>query len=106
MNMAWYYPKHTCGHEGDRIQLYGKHENRERILEGIERHECPDCRRKEADKTAEATGLPLLKGSDKQVAWASDIRVRASRLCDKFETIKLETSAKWWIDHRTEVKGV
>lgn len=76
---------------------------------------CRECRFKEqkakeheqAVKTS--NGLPELKGSEKQIAWAFDIRgkfattkglnekaaklFRETYLCGK-------TSAEWWIDHR------
>ena len=100
--MAWQYPKHSCGHSGDRYQAYGHHSGREKQLEAIERHACPDCRKAEADKKAADAGLPKLSGSPKQISWASDIRERALRLlpAEKTEKLRPETSAKWWIEHR------
>ena len=100
--MAWQYPTHSCGHDGERYQAYGKSDGRERQLKAIEAHPCPECRRKQADEQAAAAGLPQLVGSDKQIAWAADIRARALRLMtdtDLAERIRPETSAKWWIEN-------
>ena len=100
--MAWQYPKHVFGHNGERVQMYGNMVGRVRQLAGIESHPCPDCRKAAADKAAIEAGLPVLCGSPKQIAWASDIRERALRLlpAERAEKIRPETSAKWWIDHR------
>jgi hypothetical protein len=105
--MAWQYPTHACGHQGERYQAYGKMELRERQRVAIERQECPACRKWQAEQHASAAGLPILVGSDKQIAWASDIRARALRLlpADKADRLRAETSAKWWIEHRSEVGG-
>lgn len=103
--MAWQYPTHTCGHKGERYQAYGHHDDRERQLAAIERQDCPECRKAAADKAATAAGLPLLSGSDKQVAWACEIRERALRLlpAERVAAIRTETSAKWWIENRLEM---
>jgi hypothetical protein len=83
---------------------------------------CPECyvKQKRAEeraaldaKTAEATkaieGMTLseLTGSEKQIAWATDIRARAAATCkaaggnEKFwELFNSKTEAKWWIDNR------
>lgn len=100
--MAWQYPKHTCGHSGERYQAYGHHSGRERQLAAIEAHPCPDCRKAAADQVAAQAGLPLLAGSPKQIAWASDIRERALRLLaeDRAAKYRPELSAKWWIENR------
>lgn len=72
--MAWEYPKHACGHDGERVQMYGKMDGRRVQLARIEAQDCSDCRRKSADKISADAGLPTLTGSDKQVAWAVSIR--------------------------------
>lgn len=106
--MAWQYPTHSCGHSGERYQAYGKNDGRERQLRAIESHPCPECLKQAAEQSAKANGLPMLVGSPKQIAWASDIRERALRLlpADKTEKLKPETSAKWWIDNRSSLTGV
>jgi hypothetical protein len=103
--MAWQYPEHSCGHAGERYQAYGKTDGRERQLKAIESYPCPDCRKAEADKIAKESGLPILTGSPKQIAWASEIRMRALRLLptEKADKLRAESSARWWIDHRSEV---
>ena len=100
--MAWQYPKHICGHSGERYQAYGHHSGRERQLTAIEAQLCPECRKMAAEKKAIDAGLPMLEGSPKQIAWASDIRERALRLLptERTEKLRPETSAKWWIDNR------
>ena len=106
--MAWQYPTHTCGHDGDRYQAYGRYDDRDRRKAAIESRPCPDCRRATAEKVAQEAGLPLLTGSAKQIVWASDIRVRALRLLPIETATKLraETSSKWWIDNRHEVQNI
>lgn len=100
--MAWQYPRHVCGHAGERYQAYGKLDERERRLAAIESRPCPECRKAAADKAAAEAGLPALQGSAKQVAWASEIRERALRLLppERMAAARPETSARWWIDHR------
>ena len=101
--MAWQTPTHACGHQGERYQAYGKLDGRERQLAAIERQDCPACRKAAADKAAAEAGLPLLTGSEKQVAWAAEIRERALRLvpAERAAVIRSEQSAKWWIDNRS-----
>lgn len=100
--MAWQYPKHMCGHNGERYQAYGKMDGRDRQLAAIEAQPCPECRKSAADQAAIDGGLPLLSGSPKQIAWASDIRERALRLlpAERAEKLRPEASARWWIDNR------
>ena len=87
--------------------MYGKMDGRRRALAALEAHSCPDCRKTQAEKSATAAGLPLLQGSPKQIAWASDIRERALRLLpqESAEKYRPETSARWWIDHRNNFGG-
>lgn len=103
--MAWQHPKHVCGHWGERYQAYGPHAGRERQLAAIEAHQCPECRKEAADKIAQEAGLPMLTGSPKQIAWASDIRERAMRLLptERADKLRTEKSAKWWIDNRNSI---
>ena len=101
--MAWQTPTHACGHQGERYQAYGKHDGRELQLTAIERQDCPACRKAAADKAALDAGLPLLTGSEKQVAWAGEIRERALRLlpAERAAAIRSEASATWWINNRS-----
>ena len=100
--MAWQYPKYSCGHNGERYQAYGHHSSRERQLAMLEAQVCPECRAATAEKLAKENGLPVLIGSPKQVAWASDIRARAMRLLsvEQIDRLRPEATAKWWIDNR------
>lgn len=100
--MAWMYPLHSCGHRGERYQAYGPSSYREQQLEAIESHPCPECRVAAAEAAAKESGLPMLEGSPKQIAWAAEIRERALRLLPEADAnrVRGEKSAKWWIDHR------
>lgn len=66
-----------------------------------------DAKTAEANKAIEGMTLSELTGSEKQIAWATDIRARAAATCkaaggnDKFwELFNSKTEAKWWIDNR------
>lgn len=96
---------------------------------------CPECaakarREAEAAKQAEAVkGLSVelpdnLTGSEKQIAWAKDIRAKYALMIQReyvneaaddlrvyyvkvLDVIIAENpSAKWWIDHRDELKNI
>jgi hypothetical protein len=71
--MAWNTLKYACGHTED-VQLYGKLTERERTVARAENHDCPACRAAKAKANDAESGLPALRGSDKQIAWASQIR--------------------------------
>lgn len=124
--MAKYTVKHTCGHEQE-YQLFGKHSERERRLEWLATQDCPNCRRAaEEKKNAEAiAGSPfaeientVLSGSEKQIAWAQNIRKAflaelAGINVGKYTSaiIKFfaeQTAAKFWVDdvHGRTAKGV
>jgi hypothetical protein len=123
--MSWYDIEYSCGHSG-RQQIYGKTSQRQRTADWIgENHVCPECyaAKKQADREAaiedskkagaaavEATAdlqLPTLTGSEKQVAWAEQIRAK-HLISDNAWAIKIQMdrnpdlakSAKWWIDTR------
>ena len=56
---------------------------------------------------AEFAGLPKLKGTEKQVAWAESIRMRclnrgANFMSDKLMAYKEAKKAKWWIENKPE----
>lgn len=59
------------------------------------------------DLIADNNDLPALEGSEKQIAWAENIRAKfAASLALTGEKmpdgIFFETSAKWWIDNRSK----
>ncbi|MEW6016474.1 MAG: hypothetical protein AB1760_00205 [Pseudomonadota bacterium] len=123
--MAQYTVTHDCGHT-ETVQLYGPRRERERKLAWLEQHPCLACVReaeaRAAAANAAAQGLPDLVGSPKQVAWALRIRQQILRDADdlradimrqvpnadkritRFDsllaTIRAQSSAAWWIDHR------
>lgn len=98
--MAWYYPKHACGHDGERVQLLSSYEGRKSILDGIERQNCHACRMEQAQKDAAAMGIPTLTGTPKQIVWASDIRARFISAGGDTRLVSAHTDARWWIDNR------
>lgn len=71
--MAKYEITHSCGHT-ETVQLYGPTKDREYRIARMEKQPCAECRAEEAKAFDEAHGLAELKGSPKQIAWASDIR--------------------------------
>lgn len=85
--MAWYYGTYSCGHDG-RTNIVGPTKNRERKAEWHFSGLCPECYEKKqkeerkaankeaAEKSAEME-LPELSGTEKQVAWANTLRLKA-----------------------------
>lgn len=67
--------KHSCGHETTQ-QFYGKHSEREWKIANAENSPCWECEKKHrAEEATEANkGLVALTGSEKQIAWAEQIR--------------------------------
>lgn len=116
--------KYSCGHEGI-LEVFGKAEERERKIKYFEEFGlCPSCykaeKSSEEKEVSEKHKLPGLKGSEKQISWASKIR---KGLIEKFEEEKQairkgagdsfadflndftnnyykNDSSSWWIDHR------
>ena len=82
--MAKYEVTYSCGHT-ETIELYGKEVDRKRRIEWLEKNrKCSECAKKEneerikkASETLEAEDrkLPELKGSEKQIQWASKLRL-------------------------------
>lgn len=113
--MAKYTITYKCGCEVE-MQLFGKQEDRYSKIEYYKTIECPHCRAKRAAEEAANAGMVALKGSEKQIAWASDIRAKAAvvakRLLDMAQPGKRaeaeaiinrvlnQESAAWWIDNR------
>ncbi len=82
--MAKYTVTYECGHEGV-VNLFGKSEAREKTLAYLATVPCPKCQHAEtmashaeanqqAAAYSEEHQLPILKGTEKQVAWANTIR--------------------------------
>lgn len=84
--MAWYEGTFSCGHEG-RVDIGGPTKDRQRKADWRFSGLCPECykkyleeekERKEqeaAEKSAEME-LPELAGTEKQVSWANDLRLK------------------------------
>lgn len=121
---------HSCGHAGEVFipgSGYGKQVAY--LAEQGENQLCPACRAKAAQEAASAAGLPTLEGSDKQIAWAADVRPvvigraeqllasEVAKLGDRaqepviagnlqkaranIERLRTITKASWWIDNRS-----
>lgn len=79
-----FYGTYSCGHDGE-IQIYGPTKDREWKAKYEFDRLCPECRElerkrqiEEKDKIAMDAaiqmGLPILTGTEKQIAWATKIR--------------------------------
>ena len=85
--MAKYTVNYKCGHEGT-VQLFGKTSERERKLEWMSQTMlCSDCYKAEQERqNVQAgmdnicAGMPMLSGSEKQIAWAESLRSKAYKL--------------------------
>lgn len=120
--MAKYTVTYSCGHTAQ-VELYGPGKERERKMQWMrESAVCPECygAQKQAETCESNAGLVNLTGSDKQIAWAMDIRGKymremegqAARLtagdAAKTQTamdnmravVNMVTEAKWWIDNQ------
>jgi len=119
--MAWYEVNYSCGHS-DRIQLYGKHTEREKRIKYLEGTLCPDCYWKkiqeETKQTTKEFEMPELTGTPKQVQWANTIRAdtikaiveRKDEYVNKSDITEFDEilgclisnfrDAGWWIDSR------
>lgn len=83
--MAKYTVNYSCGHSGE-VSLFGRSADRDRKIEWYEAFgHCPECwadvrrqRREQAASDAERwaadNGLPALRGTERQCAWAETIR--------------------------------
>jgi hypothetical protein len=130
--MAKFQITHSCGHTVMH-QLYGPVKDRQGKADWLAERPCYECyqaeraREREEQNRAAAQAnrdnhLPVLTGSDKQVAWAESIRASmipalkkirhqiaadlnregATEALDIADGAMAETSAAWWIDnHRT-----
>lgn len=73
ITMAQYSITHTCGHE-ETVQIYGTnvHGERDRKISWLESKPCRDCINNKVLINANQ-----LTGSEKQVAWANNLRAEA-----------------------------
>ena len=128
--MAKYSIRRACGHT-ETVNICGTnvHGERERQAEYEATKVCYECYRAQQQQQAEAAAVnyPALQGSPKQVAWATRIRheildaktgadhwrklyqeasdeqaPEKAQVLAAIDVIASETSASWWIDHRSE----
>jgi len=129
--MAKHNITYKCGHEGVET-LAGNAQQRANRVEWIESHnDCPACHKLAKQRiNLERNSiemLPALEGSDKQIAWAEQLRrkmidkleqfLQETRLnCQKHEhpangalllilsdaiaALRAQTSGKWFIEHK------
>jgi hypothetical protein len=107
--MAYYNVNYSCGHE-ERKQFFGT--DREKQIEREAKGICSECYQKQIE-----ADLPALTGSEKQVAWATTIRVNFINTMKDLATknfkspvltveevvnefIKNHTTASYFIDNR------
>lgn len=128
--------RRACGHLTAE-QFYGSSNERTRREAWLRTQVCRDCmqanERQAAEQQAEATGLPALVGSEKQIAWATTIRATllaeidaliadwrargrkvgysdadldaapaAQQQAALLTTLRAQTEARYWIDHRSD----
>ena len=119
--MALYDITYRCGHK-DTVRIYGTnaHGEREKKAAWYGTIDCPDCKAAKTRQANKAAGMAELEGSDKQIAWAEDIRAQdmaeyarqRQKMADHGSTdeqladadqliawLKHKTSARWWIIH-------
>lgn len=95
--MAWYYGTYVCGHEG-RVNIIGPVKHRQWKADRSFEEMCPDCyekyleekrnkANKESAEKAKEMELPMLEGTEKQIAWANTIR---QNIIEKFEKLNEE----------------
>lgn len=132
--MAKYHIEYCCGHTAT-VQLYGKIKERESYIEWARDNKlCPECYEKEraaarqkqnedAQNDAMLNHYPQLTGSDKQIAWANTLRMKAveevkgrieeivsiKQMQDDMagllqqvlnNAVQSQTDSKFWIDNR------
>lgn len=118
--MGTYDITYRCGHAGT-VYLVGPHRARESRLQYLASGNCVDCYRRQSTQVAQEQAhemeLPVLVGSEKQIAWAETLRVRQlteieawvetqeknpnyQKILQAVEHISCETSAKQWIEWR------
>lgn len=78
--MAKFTITYSCGHEG-RVDISGPEKSRKYKAESMSQQLCPDCwraqRREAAEDKATDLGLPDLMGTEKQIEWAMQLRIKA-----------------------------
>ena len=112
---------HSCGHLETHSIVADFAYVAETRARQLKRRKCATCYR--AGKTAKAAdqaitdsatlagvNLPVLSGTERQVAWAETIRrerlaAAMRKDADAARSYVGQTEAKWWIDHREQQFG-
>lgn len=120
----------SCGHQ-EWVRSNAPLHLRDSVIARESQKLCPECyaaqRAAQAQQAAQSQSLPQLSGSDKQIAWASDIRQQMlaavanlrkqaqeavehperdphgtapAVLAVLDEIVSTHTEARWWIDNR------
>lgn len=106
--MSKYDGIYKCGHSGT-IDICGPTRDRDRIRDYRFGGDCPQCWGSEQkikrevqrkNNIVQASMLPLLTGSDKQIAWAIQIRAEKIKAGISPYTVQNETTVRYWIDNR------
>lgn len=117
--MAQYTVTYACGHT-ELVSLFGKESERQSRIKYLETCDCAACQmaaRMEILYDDVEKGMSNLKGSDKQRAWAAEIRHNALRNLDKWldeneedlvdgaadairKKAKEIDKSSWWIDNK------
>lgn len=106
--MAKYEITHSCGHAKTYL-IGGPVSGRERKAAWLASQPCPTCEHAEANakaaEDAKALELPELRGSAKQIDWATAIRqdfltAHARRGDIAVKLAAIPGDASWWIDNR------
>lgn len=99
---------YSCGHIEQTVIRAEYSRQADEHAFNIGKNDCKGCREKKEKDEAEGKaiaekvsnmGLPELKGSPKQVAWAN--RIRLQKVEEMLKITSAETAASWWIDQRT-----
>lgn len=103
-----------CGHK-EEIEVTGNQKNRDRQIWSAEHSDCIECSQKKIEARDASAGFVDLEGSEKQIAWAKQIRrgiigkienapmgsaENEKIKADVIEKMENNRSAKWWIDVR------
>ena len=115
---------YVCGHTG-RIQLYGSAKEREYRAAHEAKKLCHACfvsqQLHDAQEITEGMNLPDLRGSEKQVVWATQLRAKMllayknttipTQLSEAIEflvhhMVNTQTESAWWIERRDVVEDV
>lgn len=124
--MSIYKITHSCGHIVEH-QIYGTnvHGERDKKAEWLSTRLCYECYKKAQKEAVPDVGYVALEGSEKQIAWAEDIREKvaplivdgqekanaashrnpavAAAMNAVLQELREQSSAKWWIDHRDTI---